>query len=101
MAKNLLKTSSLLSTQGTNKILLFFIFQDRTMSSSERKTIFFIFKMINLLTIISSDAGPMEVNDKDFRYISYQGMSIFLYTLGNPVVLKTMQELLQGQSHFI
>lgn len=47
------------------------------MSSHNLKTVFFIFEMINLLTTISSDAGPVEINDKDFRYISYQGMYLF------------------------
>lgn len=56
------------------------------MSSSELKTIFFILQMISLLAIISSDAGPMEIDDKDFRYISYQGMSIFLHRHRSSVV---------------
>lgn len=56
------------------------------MSSFELKTIFFIFKVINLLTIISSDAGPMDIDDKDYRYISCRGMFIFSHKLQSPVV---------------
>lgn len=47
------------------------------MSFSKYKVIFFILKTINLLTIISIDADPIEVDDKDFGYISRQGKLIF------------------------